>query len=110
MLETPLTELEPTSLPSVPPGLPWAPGWCWSCDTERDVIPIGSGTLDGIDVELSTCRWCLALLRNRLTEAGRRNAARTRAGQRAHQLARWSRSLRRRRFATTGRHRALSAK
>lgn len=102
--------IETGVLPHVPPGLPWAPGWCWSCGIERDVTPIGSGTLDGIDVELSTCRWCLALLRNRLTEAGRRNAVRTRAGERAHQLARWSRLLRRRRRAETGRHRALPTK
>ncbi|MFJ8472310.1 hypothetical protein [Kitasatospora sp. NPDC094011] len=105
-----MNTMESGMLPSVPPGLPWAPGWCFACSTERDVITIGIGTVDGLDVELSACRWCFAKLRDRITAVGRRKAVQTRAGERAHQIAQWSRALCRRRLAGAGRHRSLPRK
>ncbi|GAA2141675.1 hypothetical protein GCM10009760_26090 [Kitasatospora kazusensis] len=99
--------IETGILPKVTPGLPWAPGLCWGCLTERDVTPLGGAELDGTDLPLSACRWCLAALRQRLAVVLRWHQPGTLAGQRAHRVAQWSRALRRRRHAE-GRHRAVS--
>ncbi|WP_149038647.1 hypothetical protein [Kitasatospora sp. MBT63] len=97
--------MEPGTLPKVPLGLPWLPGLCWGCLAERDVTPLGGAELDGAELPLSVCRWCLAGLRQRLTVVQRWHQLGTLAGQRAHRVAQWSRALRRRRQAE-GRHRA----